>query len=322
MTVSQVKQTEKIAQEVIAKNEEVFAKDSSLASAKAIQGLRAVFNETYPDPVRVVSIGIPVDDLLADPASPAGNNTSIEFCGGTHLKRSGHIGDFIIASEEAIAKGIRRIQVLTGKEATKALKKSELFENNLKQLEKRVIETKKFDKDLVKEIVELTQEISQSSISYWKKDELRQSLNKLKKQLDDYERASKASVLNDVVELAKKIAESKNGQKFIVEVLPAGANAKALDAALKQVKSLSPHTAAMFFSSDNDAKKVICLSAVPTNAVEAGLKANEWIKSVCDIINGKGGGKSEASQATGNNVSAIDQAVHTAVEFAKLKLES
>jgi len=35
------------------------------------------------------------------------------------LKRSGHIGDFVISTEEAIAKGIRRIVALTGPEATK-----------------------------------------------------------------------------------------------------------------------------------------------------------------------------------------------------------
>uniref|UniRef100_A0A8C0YJ80 Alanine--tRNA ligase n=1 Tax=Cyprinus carpio carpio TaxID=630221 RepID=A0A8C0YJ80_CYPCA len=87
--------------------------------AKAIQGLRAVFDETYPDPVRVVSIGVPVEELLADPNSPAGSLTSIEFCGGTHLQNSGHAAPFVIVSEEAIAKGIRRIVAVTGAEAQK-----------------------------------------------------------------------------------------------------------------------------------------------------------------------------------------------------------
>lgn len=61
----------------------VYAKDCPLAAAKAIQGLRAVFDETYPDPVRVISIGIPVEVMLDDPSSPAGGVTSVEFCGGT-----------------------------------------------------------------------------------------------------------------------------------------------------------------------------------------------------------------------------------------------
>lgn len=61
----------------------VYALEAPLAQAKAVQGLRAVFDETYPDPVRVVSIGVPVEELLKDPDSAAGSLTSIEFCGGT-----------------------------------------------------------------------------------------------------------------------------------------------------------------------------------------------------------------------------------------------
>ena len=72
------------------------------------RGLRAVFDETYPDPVRVVSIGVPVEEMESDPTGPAASRTSVEFCGGTHLRRAGHVGGFVVASEEAIAKGVSR----------------------------------------------------------------------------------------------------------------------------------------------------------------------------------------------------------------------
>lgn len=36
-----------------------------------------------------------------------------------HLQNSGHAGHFVIVSEEAIAKGIRRIVAVTGAEARK-----------------------------------------------------------------------------------------------------------------------------------------------------------------------------------------------------------
>ena len=45
MTPAQVKEAEEIANTLIKKNEEVFAKDTPLPLAKAIQGLRAVFDE-------------------------------------------------------------------------------------------------------------------------------------------------------------------------------------------------------------------------------------------------------------------------------------
>lgn len=61
----------------------MYAKESSLASAKAIKGLRAVFNEAYPDPVRVVSIGVDVEELERDPSGGKGVDFSVEFCGGT-----------------------------------------------------------------------------------------------------------------------------------------------------------------------------------------------------------------------------------------------
>jgi alanyl-tRNA synthetase len=83
MSVEQVKDTEAYSNAMIDRNEPVYAKEASLAVAREIQGLRAVFEETYPDPVRVVSIGVPVEELEEDPYGPAGNTTSVEFCGGT-----------------------------------------------------------------------------------------------------------------------------------------------------------------------------------------------------------------------------------------------
>ncbi|XP_017484302.1 PREDICTED: alanine--tRNA ligase, cytoplasmic-like [Rhagoletis zephyria] len=324
MTSAQIKNAEQIARELIDKNEEVYAKDSPLSAAKAVKGLRAVFDETYPDPVRIVSIGVPVEDLLSDPSSPAGMNTSVEFCGGTHLKRCGHIGDFVITSEEAIAKGIRRILCVTGPEASRSISNLAKLENSVNEL-KVVIEANKsqFDtlaKELVKKIIELQDEVNKQDISYWKKDELRSSLNSLKKQIDDHERAIKAAQITEVGNVGKQLATEQMGAKFMVEVLNAGWNAKALDIALKNVRTVSPSTAALFFSVDEEAKKIICLSSVPKETKEKGLKANEWINNITALINGKGGGKDESAQAMGSNVSALDEAVKLSREFAALKL--
>ena len=45
MTKQQIKEAEDICNQVSTKNEQVYALESSLAQAKAIQGLRAVFDE-------------------------------------------------------------------------------------------------------------------------------------------------------------------------------------------------------------------------------------------------------------------------------------
>ena len=45
MTTKQIKEAEDICNEMVQKNELVYALDTPLAQAKAIQGLRAVFDE-------------------------------------------------------------------------------------------------------------------------------------------------------------------------------------------------------------------------------------------------------------------------------------
>lgn len=174
LTADQIKAVEKVASDMIAKNEPVYAKEAELAIAKAIQGLRAVFDETYPDPVRVVSIGIPVEQMEANPTGPAGSVTSVEFCGGTHLKRAGNIGNFIVASEEAIAKGVRRIIALTGPEANKAIQKASLLQKQIGELKKKIEDPKSnlTQKEMVRLITELTDDISAATISSWRKDEV------------------------------------------------------------------------------------------------------------------------------------------------------
>lgn len=171
MTASQIKKTEDILNEIVRGKKKVFAKEHPLESARNINGLRAMFGESYPDPVRVVCIGTAIDKLSENPTSDIGMNTSVEFCGGTHLHNSGHIGDFVITSEEAIAKGIRRIVALTGPEASKSLKKAENLENMAKNLYKTVENLQATDssKDVVKKIIDLTNDVSQAVIPYWKK---------------------------------------------------------------------------------------------------------------------------------------------------------
>ncbi|MFM9841861.1 MAG: alanine--tRNA ligase [Dongiaceae bacterium] len=70
-------------------------------------GALALFGEKYGDEVRVVSMG----------GEDEAHHFSTELCGGTHVRRTGDIGLFMIVGEGAVAAGVRRIDALTGKAA-------------------------------------------------------------------------------------------------------------------------------------------------------------------------------------------------------------
>ncbi|KAM6123566.1 alanine--tRNA ligase, cytoplasmic, partial [Phoenicopterus ruber ruber] len=320
LSTQEIKKVEGIANQMIEEAKTVYAKDCPLAAAKAIQGLRAVFDETYPDPVRVVSIGIPVEELLADPSGPAGSITSIEFCGGTHLQNSSHAGPFVIVSEEAIAKGIRRIVAVTGAEARKALRKVDSLRKLLSALEAKVKVQTAPNKDVQKEITDLSETLATAVIPQWQKDELREAVKALKKVMDDLDRASKADIQKRVLEKTRQVIESHPNQPLVIMEMENGASAKALNESLKLFKTYSPETATMLFAVDNDAGKITCLCQVPQETAKKGLKASQWVQEVSGLMDGKGGGKDVSAQATGKNVGCLREALRVATDFAKLRL--
>ena len=324
MTTAEIKKTEEICNDVISRREKVYAKTAPLVQAKAIQGLRAIFDETYPDPVRVVSIGVPVEELLKDPVSQAAMKTSVEFCGGTHLQNIGHADRLIIISEEAIAKGIRRIVAVTGQEANKALRRENLLDAEFKKLQTDVemaISSKINLKAVSKKLTDFVEELGSSSFAQWKKDELRENATKLKKSIDAVERAAKSDATKIALLQTEEKIKTNPNQPIVVSELKTNANAKSLNEALKIYKSKSPESAVMLFSTDEESHKIVCLSLVPKDCIEKGLTADDWIRSVASVIGGKGGGKSSSAQATGQNIEALQEAIDIATNYAQSKLQ-
>ena len=111
LTPEEITKVERRVNALVRENLPVRAETMPLAEAKELTGVRAVFGEKYPDPVRVVHV-TPGDLIDCD-----GREQSVEFCGGTHAGRTGDIGFFTIVAEESSSKGVRRITAVTGAEA-------------------------------------------------------------------------------------------------------------------------------------------------------------------------------------------------------------
>lgn len=80
---SDLAKIEDISNDWIKRNVKVYSKEVDLTTAQKIPGLRAVFGEAYPDPVRVVTLEFSVDEIVQDIENPKWRSTSVEFCGGT-----------------------------------------------------------------------------------------------------------------------------------------------------------------------------------------------------------------------------------------------
>jgi alanyl-tRNA synthetase len=108
MTEEEKRKVEDLVNAEIRKNVDSVIEVLPIEKAKE-RGAVAMFGEKYGETVRVVSIG----------------GESIEFCGGTHVRRAGDIGLMKIVSEAGVAQGVRRIEAVTGAGALDYLRKLE-----------------------------------------------------------------------------------------------------------------------------------------------------------------------------------------------------
>ncbi|MFZ5608548.1 MAG: alanine--tRNA ligase [Pseudomonadota bacterium] len=111
MTDQEIAAAEAMVNAQIRGNAEVVTRIMTPDEAIAA-GAIALFGEKYGDEVRVLFMG--------DEQGAANKVFSIEFCGGTHVRRLGDIALFKIMSESAVSAGVRRIEAVVGEAARQA----------------------------------------------------------------------------------------------------------------------------------------------------------------------------------------------------------
>jgi alanyl-tRNA synthetase len=255
LSPAELDKVESISSEYIKQDSQVYAKEVPLASAKEIRGVRAVFGETYPDPVRVVSVGVPVEELLADVKNEKWEKLSIEFCGGTHVLKTGEIKELVIIEESGIAKGIRRIVAVTGQEAYNVQRIAKEFKERVESMGRMPFSPQK-----EAESKKIQVELDKLTISAVAKSKLKEQFTKIQKSiLDEQKAAAKADnkrVLDEVTEYFKD-----DSKKFMVKKLEWSSNVnKAISEALKTVsgpKSALKDRSLYLFSASPEEGKVV-----------------------------------------------------------------
>jgi len=308
MTREQIQDVDAFVQEAIAQNLKVSWREVALEQAREIEGLRAVFGETYPNPVRVICDGPSIDDVLKDPKNVAWRNYSIELCCGTHLSALADALAFTVVSEEAIAQGIRRVEALTGALAQAAFANADEFEKRLKAISDLK------GNALRDAIVKLTSDLNVSMPAARKlgfKEELELLRDRIRKETS----GNKAEQLVAAQQYALTAIEALDHTpaSFYVEIVDLGSFNVGMTNTIKAIREKHDVPALLLSADTSKAKPVVTVIAQVPDALAAknnGLKANEWAAAVAQVLGGKGGGKPTTAQGSGANVDKVSRLAH------------
>ncbi len=273
MTEEEIAKVEEIVNAKILEDIPVVTDVMNIEEAKK-SGAMALFGEKYGETVRVVSVG----------------DFSKEFCGGTHVKRTGDIASFKILSESGIAAGVRRIEGLT---SANVIEHYKALEETLKQA---AAAAKSTTANLVEKIQHLQAEVKTLSSE---NESLKSKLAK--------------NSLGDVMNQVKEV----KGVKLLATSV-AGVDMNGLRDLGDQLKEKLGEGVVILLSEQEG--KVNMIAMATDGAVKAGAHAGNLIKGIAALVGGGGGGRPNMAQAGGKNPAGIPAAIEEAAKVLEGQL--
>jgi alanyl-tRNA synthetase len=240
-------------------NEAVDTVEASRQEAEAM-GAVAFFGDKYGDRVRVVRAGA----------------NSLEFCGGTHVKRLGDIGQIQVVSEASIGSNTRRLEAVTGLGAMRRSREMEL----------------------VLASIATTLKTSQ--------DEVVPSLERLIDKQRDTEKALAGLRQASLATYATTLMDSVNSGVLVTRVDGVSVDelrTLAQDLRQRGVKLL------LLVGDAGDGKVAMAV------ATDGSTDAKAVVKELGAIVGGGGGGSTELATAGGKNLDGIEEALAKAKEL-------
>ncbi|MFM7538517.1 MAG: alanine--tRNA ligase [Planctomycetota bacterium] len=279
LSAEEIQAVEDLVNGRILDNAPVAAVLMPLADAKKLPGVRAVFGEKYPDPVRVVTVA-------AGQGESAGEESSIEFCGGTHLGGTGEAGSFQILSQEAVGKGVRRLTAVAGEAALKARREQTRL--------------------LSEVAAKLTCKPEDAAERV---DALREEVKKLQAQLKKAASGDLAGAADKILAEAATIGGTVVGAGEIPAVPPEQARIQ-LDRLRQKAGS------SIFLLGWREEGKVGLLAAVSDDLHGKGIEAGKFVGEIAKRVGGKGGGPKGMAQAGGKETENLPAALTEAKALA------
>jgi alanyl-tRNA synthetase len=271
LTSDEIHRVERLVNEHAWRDAEVHTAEMGLGDALQ-SGAIAFFGEKYGDRVRVVEMG-----------------ESTELCGGTHVRRTGEIGQFKIVEESGIAQGTRRIFAVTG---AGALAYTDRLEGTVRQVGEML-------RASPAEVVD-------------KVERLQADARALERQVSDL-RARLASGTGR--ELGADIREI-HGVKVLVSRVEV-ADARALRTAGDELrKRLGSGVVVLGGVADG---KVTLVGMVTADLTER-VQASAIVERVAALVGGRGGGRPDLAQGGGTDPSRLDAALDAVYELVEQAL--
>lgn len=314
--LDELRRIEELANAYIDRDEEVFSKDVDLHLARQINGVRAVFGETYPNPVRVVSLGADIEAMLADPSLPEWRRYSVEFCGGTHVDRTSNIKHLVIVEEGGIAKGTRRIVALTGDSANRVQRSAIAYQTTLQSLDALPPGPKKEAR-----VREVSQELGRLVVSTLDKDVLNRRFRDISAAVAAEQKSrhrAEAKAALDAA-LGHFAVEGEERRMWFVGRVPIGANAKAVGEVVRYFQGKDGERSVYVLAGDGEG--VVHAVYVGKHLSQRGVTAEEWSSVVTAVVGGRSGGKEPVRQGQGTKPEMVDEGVEVAERWLREKLK-
>lgn len=291
LTDSEIAALEDHVQKAIDLDLPVFAHSIPLSTADHINGIRKDVAEQYPDPVRVVSSGIPVLLLAAQPEEARWREFAIECCGGTHMHSTGGIVRFVITQETTKSKGTRRLFAVTGDHALKADSDADL-------LRARFTELSSLTTIDSKALKQLKSDVDKATINAVLKNQLRSDCDGLMHTFNSAEKARKAAqakVAESIV--ASTLAATPSHEMIVLRLDDISDGASALSAAVNVAKAAD--RSGFIYTLNSESKRIQVSCCCSSGAA---ITAAQWVSAVSEcMLEGTFfyGGSDAVAQGTG-----------------------